>query len=258
VLDDHLMVLPHNPINDELSHLLLDRESRLLHGLPDTRAKSFDAFEEPEFCGPLGPLLLDFPHPLPQPPSMVVKPATSLRQVGQGNHCGLIGINEPRHFPLQAGELALQASACLCRADLYRGVPASVLILCPQHGWVRQQGLHVLPDTGLDQCRTAAAARACPRRIPRIAPGADITTALCTPRAHHTPATAPTNHQTPQQIWMLRVVALRALAIPGPLPLRPVPSLGIDERWHPDRNPCALGAPRAPLAITELAIFEPT
>jgi hypothetical protein len=48
-----------------------------------------------------------------------------------------------------------------------------------------------------------------------------------------------------------------ALSIPGQLPLRPVPGLGIDERGHTARNPFALGAPCAALAITELAIFEP-
>ena len=50
---------------------------------------------------------------------------------------------------------------------------------------------------------------------------------------------------------MLRIVALRALSIPGQLPLRPVPCLGIDERYGG-------GAPRAALAIAGVAIFEPT
>ena len=57
---------------------------------------------------------------------------------------------------------------------------------------------------------------------------------------------------------MLCIVALRALSIPSQLPLRPVPGLGIDKRRHPDRNPFALGAPRAALAIAGVAIFEPT
>jgi hypothetical protein len=86
---------------------LLYRERRLLHGLPDTRAKCFDAFEEPEFCGPLRPLLLEFPYPFPQHPSVVLKPPPALCQFGQVDHFGLIGVNKPPHFPVEGSELAL-------------------------------------------------------------------------------------------------------------------------------------------------------
>ena len=148
---------------------MLDRERRLLHGLPDTRAKCLDALEEPQFCGALSPLLLDFPHPFPQHAPVVVKPAPALGQFGQVNHLSLIGINESCHFPIEGHELALQAPPFLCRANIPRGITASVLLLCPQHAWVRQQRLHVLPDARLNQRRTEAAARTGPRRIPRIA-----------------------------------------------------------------------------------------
>src|SRR5262245_40528058 len=221
------------------------------------RAKSFDAFEESEFCGPLGPLLLDFPYPFSQHAPVVVKPATSFRQFGQVDHLSLIGINEPHHFPIQGGKRALQASALLVRADIHRGVSTPLLILGPQHGWVRQPRLHMLPDACFSQCCTEAAACACPRRIPRIAQGAAIAAALGPPRAHHAPAAVPPDDQPPPRIRMLRVVPLRTLAMPGQLPLRPVPGLGSDERGHPARNPFALGAPRAALALTELALCEP-
>src|SRR5262249_32896226 len=71
-------------------------------------------------------------------------------------------------------------------------------------------------------------------------------------------ATAPTHHQTPQHIRMLRVVALRARPISGSLPLRSVPGLGIDARGHADWNPFGVGAPHATPAIAGLTIFEPT
>src|SRR2546428_649000 len=76
----------------------------------------------------LSPLLLDFSHPFPQHAPVVVKPATSLRQFGQVNFFGLIGINEPRHFSVEGGELALQAHPFLCRTDIDGGVPTPVLI----------------------------------------------------------------------------------------------------------------------------------
>jgi len=55
---------------------------------------------------------------------------------------------------------------------------------------------------------------------------------------------------------MRRIVALRPLAIPDELRLCPVPGLGIDERWHPDRNPCGLRASRTALAVAGVAIFQ--
>jgi len=55
---------------------------------------------------------------------------------------------------------------------------------------------------------------------------------------------------------MRRIVALRPLAIPDELRLCPVPGLGIDERWHPDRNPCGLRASHTALTIPRVAIFE--
>src|SRR5262249_42888451 len=54
------------------------------------------------------------------------------------------------------------------------------------------------------------------------------------------------------------VVALRALPIPGQLPLHSVPGLGIDERGHTDRNPFGLGPPCAALAIARATIFQTT
>src|SRR5437660_5809925 len=56
---------------------------------------------------------------------------------------------------------------------------------------------------------------------------------------------------------MLRIVALRPLAIPDELRLRPSPGLVIDERRHPDRNPFGLWASRTTLAIAGVAIFQP-
>ena len=56
---------------------------------------------------------------------------------------------------------------------------------------------------------------------------------------------------------MLRVVALRALPMPGQWPVRSFPGLGIDERGHVDRHPCGWGALRAALAIAGLMILEP-
>ena len=161
---------------------------------------AYPLLEEPQFCGPLGPLLFDFSHPFPQHAPVVVNPTTSLRQFVQVNYCGLIGINEPHHFSVEGGELALQAPPFLCRTDIYCGVTTPVLLLPPQHRGGSQQGFHVLPDARLNQHRTEAAARARPWRIPEVAQGADIPTALRTPRAHHAPATAPTDHQTPQPI----------------------------------------------------------
>jgi hypothetical protein len=66
--------------------------------------------------------------------------------------------------------------------------------------------------------------------------GPNIPPALSTPGADHAPATAPTDQQTPQEIAMLRVVALGPLPIADELGLGPLPRLGIDERGHPDRD----------------------
>src|SRR4030095_16888619 len=99
-------------------------------------------------------------------------------------------------------------------------------ILHPQHRRVREHGLHMGPDTRLNHCGTKTAAGTRPRDIPRIAQGADIPAALRTPRADHPPTTAPTDQETPQQIRMLSIVALRALTVPGELSLRPFPGLG--------------------------------
>jgi hypothetical protein len=57
---------------------------------------------------------------------------------------------------------------------------------------------------------------------------------------------------------MLRVMALRPLPIPDELGLGLLPGLRIDERWNSDRDPVGLGAPRAPLSIAGVAIFEAT
>src|SRR6266446_571867 len=115
----------------------------------------------------------------------------------------------------------------------------------------------MVPGTRLNHRGTETAASTCPRHIPRIAECADIPAALRTPRADHPPPTAPTDQETPQQIRMLRVVALRPLAIADELRLRPFPGLGIDERRHPDRNPFGLRASRTALAVTGVAIFQP-
>jgi hypothetical protein len=57
---------------------------------------------------------------------------------------------------------------------------------------------------------------------------------------------------------MLRVVALGPFPIPDELGLHPLPSLGIEQRRDPDRDPRVLGAPRAALPIGGWAIFEAT
>ena len=103
--------------------------------------------------------------------------------------------------------------------------------------------------------KTAAGTR--PRDIPRIAQGADIPATLRTPRTDHPAPTAPTDQETPQQIRMLGIVALRALTVPGELSLRSVPGLGINDRGHPNRNSFGLRAARTALAVAGVAIFEP-
>jgi hypothetical protein len=171
--------------------------SSIVHSLPDTGAKGLDAFAKPELCTPLAPLLSDFPSPFSPHPSVVVNSSTALRQFGQVDHLGLRGVNEPRHFALKGGELALQAYAFLFRAAIHRGVPTPVRILRPQHRRVREQNLHVPPDAGLNQRRTEAAPRARPRRIPRITQGTDRPAALRAPGPHQPPATAPTHQEPP-------------------------------------------------------------
>ena len=77
------------------------------------------------------------------------------------------------------------------------------------------------------------------------------------PGPDHAPTTAATDQQTPQQIAMLRVVALRPLPIAHQWDLRVLPRLGIDERRYPDGDPFGLRASRAALAIAGVALFEP-
>jgi hypothetical protein len=203
-------------------------------------------------------LLLDFSHAFPQHTPLVFNPSASLRQFGQIDHLGLIGVNQPGYFPVEGGELTLQAHPFLFRPDIHRGVATPLCILLPQHFGVSKQRLHMLPDIRLNHRGAEAAAHTRPRHIARVAQGADVPAALRTPRAHHAPATAPTDQQTPQQIQMLRVVALGPLAIVDELGLRPLPRLGIDERRHPDRNPFGVGTLRAALAIARATIFQPT
>src|SRR6266478_8699052 len=115
----------------------------------------------------------------------------------------------------------------------------------------------MVPDTRLNHRGTETTAGTRPRHIPRVAERADIPAALRTPRADHPPATASTDQETPQQIRMLRVVALRPLAILDELRLRPFPGLGIDERRYPDWNPFGLRASHTTLAIAGVTIFQP-
>jgi hypothetical protein len=78
VLDNHATVLHHNPIHDQLYQLLLHLKSGVFQGPPDTGAKGVDPFEESQFSGPTGPLLVDLPDPLPQHPPMVFDPVAPL------------------------------------------------------------------------------------------------------------------------------------------------------------------------------------
>jgi hypothetical protein len=138
VLDNHATVLHHNPIHHQLYHLRLHLPSGVCKGPPDTGAKSVDPFEESPFRGPICPLLRDLPDPLPQPPPMVFDPVAPLGPFGQLDHPRLIGVNQPRHFPVEGGEFPLEAHAFLVGLDMYRRVAASSLILPPQDGGVGQ------------------------------------------------------------------------------------------------------------------------
>jgi hypothetical protein len=219
VLDEHLVVLPHNPIDYSWEDLLLDRERRLLHRLPDARAKSLDSLEEPQFCGSLSPLLLDFSHPCPQPAPVVVHPSTSLRQFGQVDHLRLRGIKEPRHCPIEGRELALQAPAFLFHADIHCGGTAAGLVLCPQHGGLRPQRLHGLPDARLNQRRTAAAACARPWRLPRRAPGGRPALSmgpLCAGHSAHRPPDAATDTEAAHWCAAPALDSGPVALVPGP------------------------------------------
>jgi hypothetical protein len=256
VFNDHAAILHHNSIHYQLYHLLLHLPSRVFQGPPDTGAKSIDSFEESPFSGPICPLLLNLPDPLPQHPPMVFDPVAPLGQFGQLDHPRLIGVNQPRHFPVESGEFPLEAHVFLVGLDMSRRVAASLFILPPQDGGVGQQCLHVIPNPSLDGRRTEATACACPRHIPWVAEGIEIPPALGAPSADHAPVTTPTDQQTPQQRGMLRVVTQCPLPILCELGLRPLPERWINECGHPDRDPFGLGAPRAALAIAGLTIFE--
>jgi hypothetical protein len=52
-------------------------------------------------------LLSDFPHPFPQHTPVVFHPSATLRQFGQLNHLGLIGLDQASHFSVEGGALAL-------------------------------------------------------------------------------------------------------------------------------------------------------
>jgi len=65
---------------------------------------------------------------------VVFNPSAALRQFGQFDHLGLIGVHQAGHFPIERGELALQAPAFLFRPDIHRRVTTPLLILRPQHG----------------------------------------------------------------------------------------------------------------------------
>src|SRR5712691_12902403 len=116
----------------------------------------------------------------------------------------------------------------------------------------------MVPNTCLNHRGTETTAGTGPRHIARVAQGADVPAALRAPGADHPPATAPTHQETPQQIWMLRVVALGPLPIADQLDLGAFPGVGVDKGWDPHGDPCRLGTPRAALAIARTAIFQPT
>jgi hypothetical protein len=171
VLDDHLAVLHHNPIDDELSYLLLHGERRFLHGLSDTGAKSVDPVQESALCTPLAPLVSDCPHPFPPHPPVVFNPSAALRECGQLNHLGLIGLDQARHFSVEGGAFALQAYAFLFCPDIHGWVPVPLRIWRPQHGRVRAHCLHMVPDPCLNHGGTETAAGTRPRHIPRVPAG---------------------------------------------------------------------------------------
>jgi hypothetical protein len=200
VLDDHLAVLHHTPIDDSLSYLLLHGERRFLHGLSDTGAKRVDPFQAPELCAPRAPLLSDVPHPFPQHTPVVFNPSAALRQFGPLHHLGLLGIDQASHVSVEGGALALQAYAFLFRPDIHGGVPVPLRIWRPQHGRVREPCLPMIPATCLHHRGPETAAGTRPRHIPRGPAGTDLAAALRTPGAHQAPATAPTDQETPQQI----------------------------------------------------------
>src|SRR6266702_728075 len=116
----------------------------------------------------------------------------------------------------------------------------------------------MLPNPCLNHRGTETAAGTRPRHRARVAQGADVPAALRAPGADHPPATAPTHQETPQQIWMLRVVALGPLPIADQWDLGSFPDVGVDQGWDPHGDPFGLGAPRAALAIARAAIFQPT
>jgi hypothetical protein len=142
---------------------------------------------------------------------MVLDLSAPLRPFSSLDHLRLIGVNQPRHFPIAGDAFPLEARPLLFGLDIHRWIAAPLLILHSQHSGVGQQRLRVIPDPSLKRRRTETAARACPRHVPWVAEGAEIPTALSTPGPDHAPATAPTDQETPPQIEMWRVVPLRLL-----------------------------------------------
>lgn len=139
VFDDHPLVLHHNPIHRQLYHLVLHLERRFCSSPPDAGTKGLDTFEQPQFCGPICPLVLDLAHPLLQDAPMVFDPSAPLCQFSQLDHLSLIGVNQPRHFPVEGGELPIEAHPFLFGPDIHRRIATPLLILHPQYGGVGQQ-----------------------------------------------------------------------------------------------------------------------
>jgi hypothetical protein len=181
-----------------------------------------------------------------QAASLLGEVGTPLRQFGQADRAGLVGIEQA--FVGSGG--AVQASAELLIGGAVTGRPSlgcggEPFELRQQALRIGEQARDVIPDNGLKLLRLDVAAWAgswasgqdAVLSVAQVDPPLGLIGGCPIGATEHGEATDLAGEQATQEIIVLAVVPEREGGVARELCLRPVPSIRIDQRRHGNRNP---------------------